>query len=131
MTLPKLDKNFYPMIAALADYEASLKGQAVKRVTLVVERDGGYNHLYALDVPSEEDERTYRIVERLVKTMLWVCGGYRIGVHGSHTLYERLSGHSRSWNFNGCPPKSAPRCRSAGISADAASALMRAGATAK
>lgn len=90
MTLPKLDKNFYPMIAALADYEASLKGQAVKRVTLVVERDGGYNHLYALDVPSEEDERTYRIVERLVKTMLWVCGGYRIGVHGSHTLYERL-----------------------------------------
>ena len=27
MILPKLDKNFYPMIAALADYEASLKGK--------------------------------------------------------------------------------------------------------
>ena len=89
MILPKLDKNFYPMIAALADYRKTLTGPT-DRVTLAVERDGGYNHLYALDVSKGESEQTYRIVERIAKTMLWVCGGYRIGIHGPRWLYLRL-----------------------------------------
>ena len=43
MRLPVLDKNFYPMIKALNDFDAVVKnsGKSVK-VTLVAERSGGY-----------------------------------------------------------------------------------------
>ncbi len=90
MTSPVLDKKFYPMLAALADHKNFLKGKETVCTTLVVERDGGYNHLYSLDVTAEESEFSYRIAERIAKTMLWVCGGFRIGVHGAGWLLKRL-----------------------------------------
>ena len=45
MRLPVLDKNFYPMIKALNDFDAEVKknGNGVP-VTLVAERSGGYNY---------------------------------------------------------------------------------------
>ena len=47
MRLPVLDKNFYPMIKALNDFDAEVKksGKSVE-VTLVAERSGGYNYVY-------------------------------------------------------------------------------------
>ena len=93
MTAPKLDRHFYPMIRALEDFsrdvEAFGKGHDV---TLVVERNGGYNYLYTFKAFEDgyDDERNYHVAERLVKTILWVCGGYRIGVCGSAEIYRRL-----------------------------------------
>ena len=50
MKMPVLDKNFYPMIKALRDFDEMVKnsGNAVK-VTLVAERSGGYNYVYSYD----------------------------------------------------------------------------------
>ena len=50
MKMPVLDKNFYPMIKALNDFEKTVKenGNSVK-VTLVAERSGGYNYVYSYD----------------------------------------------------------------------------------
>lgn len=95
MIQPKLDRKFYPMIKALEAYEADVAAlPASKRneVTLVVERNGGYNYIYTYSAFRDgiDDERNYRIAERLVKTILWVCGGYKIGVKGSKEIYTRL-----------------------------------------
>lgn len=93
MRMPVLDKNFYPMIKALNDYEAVVKanGNPVK-VTLVVERSGGYNYVYAYDALPDgvNDTLNFRIAERMAKTLLWVVGGFKISVAGSKSIYEYL-----------------------------------------
>ena len=93
MRLPVLDKNFYPMIKALNDFDAEVKksGKAVK-VTLVAERSGGYNYVYSYDALADgvNDKLNFRVAERLAKTILWVVGGFKISVAGSKSIYNYL-----------------------------------------
>ena len=93
MRMPVLDKNFYPMIKAMNDFDALVKqsGESV-RVTIVVERSGGYNYVYAYDAFKDgvNDELNFRMAERMVKTILWVVGGFKISVAGSKSVYEYL-----------------------------------------
>ena len=101
MRLPVLDKNFYPMIQALADFEAEVKksGNPVK-VTLVAERSGGYNYVYSYDALADgvNDRLNFRIAERMAKTILWVVGGFKISVAGSKSIYEYLK---KAYTVNG------------------------------
>ena len=63
MRTPVLDKNFYPMIKALNDFDAIVKknGNSVK-VTIVAERSGGYNYVYSYDaLPDGVNDATDRI----------------------------------------------------------------------
>ncbi len=88
-----LDKNFLPMEQALRAYEKDVAASSAKvRISLDVERSGGYNEIYSYDAFADgiDDERNYRIAERLVKTLLWVCGGFRIGIAGSREIYRRI-----------------------------------------
>ena len=93
MKMPVLDKNFYPMIKALRDFDETVKnsGKAVK-VTLVAERSGGYNYVYSYDALADgvNDKLNFRVAERLAKTILWVVGGFKISVAGSKSIYEYL-----------------------------------------
>ena len=93
MRLPKLDKNFYPMIKALNDFDKLVQesGNAVK-VTLIAERSGGYNYVYTYNALQDvvNDALNFRIAERIAKTILWVVGGYKIYVAGSKSIYEYL-----------------------------------------
>ena len=93
MKMPVLDKNFYPMIKALNDFDAEVKksGKSVK-VTLVVERSGGYNYVYSYDAFADgvNDAFNFRMAERMAKTILWVVGGFKISVAGSKSVYEYL-----------------------------------------
>lgn len=94
MKRPVLDKNFYPMIKALEEYEAEVKKSGnTAEVTLIAERNGGYNYVYQYTAFADgigKDEWNFRIAERLAKTILWVVGGYKISVSGSKKIYEGL-----------------------------------------
>lgn len=103
MIQPKLDKNFYPMIKALEDFEKNVRAVSPEnraKITLTVERNGGYNYVYSYNALKDgvDDKLNYRIAERLVKTILWVCGGYKIGVCGSKFIYEELK---KAYSKNG------------------------------
>ena len=93
MKMPVLDKNFYPMIKALNDFDAIVKenGNPVK-VTIVAERSGGYNYVYSYDALPDgvTDALNFRVAERMAKTILWVVGGFKISVAGSKAIYEYL-----------------------------------------
>ena len=93
MKQPVLDKNFYPMIKALNDFEKKVNetGNAVE-VTLIAERSGGYNYVYKYNALPDgvDDKLNFRIAERLAKTILWVVGGFKIYVAGSKSVYEYL-----------------------------------------
>ena len=93
MKMPQLDKNFYPMIKALKDFDAAVKASGKSnKITLVVERSGGYNYVYSYDafVDGANDKLNFRMAERLAKTILWVVGGFKISVAGSKAIYEYL-----------------------------------------
>lgn len=94
MKKPVLDKNFYPMIKALEEYDAEVKKSGnTAEVTLIAERNGGYNYVYQYTAFADgcgKDEWNFRIAERLAKTILWVVGGYKISVSGSKKIYEGL-----------------------------------------
>lgn len=93
MKMPVLDKNFYPMIKALNDFDAAVKNSGKQNeVTLVVERSGGYNYVYTYNAFADgvNDELNFRVAERMAKTILWVVGGYKIYVSGSKAIYEYL-----------------------------------------
>ncbi|MBQ8294872.1 MAG: ROK family protein, partial [Clostridia bacterium] len=93
MRTPKLDKAFQPMIKVLDAYEKDVNnsGNAAK-VTLVVERNGGYNYVYTYNAFKDgvNDVLNFRIAERIAKTILWVIGGFKISVAGSKSIYEYL-----------------------------------------
>ncbi len=93
MRMPVLDKNFYPMIKALSDFEKEVEksGKPVK-VVLVAERSGGYNYVYSYNALADgvNDKLNFRIAERLAKSILWVVGGFKISVAGSKSIYEYL-----------------------------------------
>ena len=99
MIRPKLDAEFQPVEIALRDYEKRVRASAKSvKITLVVERNGGYNYIYSYKAfPDGEgkDEENYRIAERLVKSILWVVGGYRVSIAGSKAIYEKLKDEYR------------------------------------
>ncbi len=57
-----------------------------------IERNHGYCEVETLDVFPDgvDDARNCAIIERLVKTLLWVYGGWRICIHGSRVIYAHL-----------------------------------------
>ncbi len=93
MKMPVLDKNFYPMIKALNDFDAEVKksGESVE-VTIVAQRSGGYNYVYTYNALKDgvNDALNFRVAERIAKTILWVVGGFKISVAGSKSIYEYL-----------------------------------------
>ncbi len=93
MKMPVLDKNFYPMIKALRDFDKVVKeSKNPVKVTIVAERSGGYNYVYSYDALADgvNDALNFRIAERMAKTILWVVGGFKISVAGSKSVYEYL-----------------------------------------
>ena len=90
--LPIYDKYYYPMIVKLNEFKSEVKNSDNKPFKICIERNKGYNFIYELDIFASESKReeNYNIVERLIKTILWVAGGYKIYLLGDDYLYERI-----------------------------------------
>jgi len=86
------DKNFYPMIEAMKDFDELVRRTGSLPVSIVVERNDGYNYVYSYNALKEgvDDAFNCKMAERLVKAVLWVCGGYKITIVGSHSIYEYI-----------------------------------------
>jgi len=93
--LPKiiapLDPDFQPASLFNRHYLAAAKksGQAVPLV-IGLEREGGFISRYETMVKSEADPDTLRYVERLVKNLLWVRGGWKIYFGGPQQTGEYI-----------------------------------------
>jgi len=89
-----LDPQFQPMALVLDDYAKAVKesGKAVK-LTIGVERNKGYVSTFELDIFPDgtgHDEENYAVAERIIKTMLWTRGGWKIIIHGSKYIADRI-----------------------------------------
>ena len=71
----------------------AVKNAAHKPFRICVERNKGYNFEYSIDIFADENkkEENYAVIERLIKTILWVAGGYKIYLSGDDYVYERIA----------------------------------------
>ncbi len=90
----ELDESFVPAVLYLEEYKkAVLKTNNYDKLTIVIERNDGLNELYQTVVFKKEENKlgvNLFYLERLVKTLLWVYGGYKIIVVGPYYLYKHI-----------------------------------------
>ncbi len=90
--VPEFDKGFSPISEVLKAYRKDVKNAPHETLKICVERNKGYNYVFSFDVYKEESklEISYRVVERMIKAVLWVAGGYKIYICGSDYIFDRV-----------------------------------------
>ena len=93
MIQAKLDPQFQPMAKVVEEYKEKVHNVGGVPLVIAVERNKGYIATYQMDVFEDgtgHDEENYGVTERIVKTLLWLYGGYKVTVAGSKKIYEGL-----------------------------------------
>ena len=88
-----LDPGFMPMSLVYRDFEARVKAEGGQPLTIGLERNDGLMSVYTVEVFKDgtgHDEENHEFVERLVKTLLWTRGGFRIIIAGSPVIAEKI-----------------------------------------
>lgn len=90
--VPTLDKEFRPMYLEFKAYKEEVASAAHKPLKICVERNDGYNYIYSYDIFASADkaDRNNRMAERMIKTILWVVGGYKVYVCGDEGVYNYI-----------------------------------------
>ena len=81
-----LDPGFMPMAVVYREFEAAVAKEGGQKLTIGLERNDGLTSTYTVEVFKDgtgHDEENHEFVERLVKTLLWTRGGYKIIIAGS------------------------------------------------
>ena len=94
MIKPILEQVFKPAIIELRKFNEDVKNSSnPTHLVIAVERNNGYVYRKELDVFADgiDDERNIFIVERLIKSILWVVGGYKIYISGSKLIADTIS----------------------------------------
>ena len=89
-----LDPAFQPMSVLLRDYSAAVQAAKSQKLVVSIVRNQGYTSSYAMDVFADgtgHDEENIRVIERVVKTLLWIKGGYKIVISGSKLIYDAIA----------------------------------------
>ena len=95
--LPELDRDFFP----LYKFNHAFLTSAKKPLGVAVERSGGEMaavHTFIHGTADMLDADRYYI-RRLVKTLLWMKGGWRVYISGDGDMYEYIRG---CFNAGGC-----------------------------
>ena len=86
--VPELDPGFLP----LGKFCTAFLADAKKPLDLAVERAGGEMAVYKTFIHGTPDmaEADRYYVDRLIKTMLWNMGGFRVYISGDKDIYEAM-----------------------------------------
>ncbi len=88
-----LDPGFLPLSVAMRDYRDDVRSLGKsQRFVCAIERGGGFTSPWETEIFPEgvQTQRTVALLERIVKGLLWMRGGYKIKVSGSKALFEHL-----------------------------------------
>lgn len=91
--IPAFDPEFQPIYESFNDYKKKVFEEGTSNlVVFCIERNDGYNYIYELNafLDGVNDKENIKIADRLVKTILWLVGGYKIYVAGSKVIFEFL-----------------------------------------
>ena len=88
----KLDPKFQPLSLVIREMREATKENG-QDIIIAVERNKGYTTTYKTRIFADgtgHDEENFRFVERLVKSLLWVIGGYKVIIAGSDTVAAKI-----------------------------------------
>ena len=87
-----LDPGYRPLEVELRAYEKDLaaSGLAVPFAVMILRNQGFCEHYQMSIFPDGKDERTVPLLDRLVKTLLWAWGGWKIVTFGSQEVHDHL-----------------------------------------
>ena len=87
-----LDPAFQPMELVLRNFEEKVNASAHQTLTLACERNKGLVERFTLEILADgiDDQLNCAVIERFIKTLLWVFGGWKIHVSGSKVVYNFL-----------------------------------------
>lgn len=86
-----LDNNFIPFIKILNQFKADVKKNDSQPLSICIERNDGYNYIYSLNIFKDDLKKNYPIVERIVKSLIWIVGGYKIYIAGDSIIADKLA----------------------------------------
>lgn len=90
--VPSIDKNFQPNVVVLEDFERRVSLTESKKLSIYLERTNGYNYIYEMNIFAHgHEEENYEVVERVIKGLLWMVGGFKIIISGDLDIYSRLA----------------------------------------
>ena len=84
--VPSLEKSFRPMIVELRKF----KKQATNPFAICVERQNGYRYRYDMNVFPGDNAENYEMIERVIKSILWVVGGFKIYLGGHDGIVKKM-----------------------------------------
>ena len=85
MIQPILDRDFVPAVYFNRDFLAN----ATRPFSIAVEREDGL--VYRRDTKlGDNKEENCRYAERLIKTILWCAGGWKVMLAGDHDVFEYI-----------------------------------------
>ena len=96
--IAKLEPEFMPMVKVINDYKTAVKNADSQPVSIAVERNGGLVAVYNIDTYKDNtghDEENYQIIERIIKTLLWAKGGFKVFIAGSEYIYSKIANDYR------------------------------------
>ena len=88
----KLDPKFQPLSLVIREMREATKENG-QDLIIAVERNKGYTTTYKTRIFPDgtgHDEENFRFVERLVKSLLWVIGGYKVIIAGSEAVGAKI-----------------------------------------
>ena len=92
-----LDPAFAPIYCGLRAFEERAQSLGGPEIRIALERNDGLTAVHDLRILPEgaDDALNVRMVERMVKSMLWVYGGFRVTIAGSRAVYEGVKDQYR------------------------------------
>jgi len=86
-----IDKNFKPIVIEYRKFEEEVKGNS-NQIIIAIKRNDDYTYYKKMNVYKDgiNDKKNIKFVERMVKSILWVVGGYEIYIYGSTVIANAL-----------------------------------------
>jgi len=102
-----LDPGFEPMAVVYREFQKKAAGSSGSDIVIGAVRNKDYVSVFKTRVLKDgiDDEANFKFIERIVKSMLWVYGGYKIIIAGSEKVGEYIKnaykkGGSREFDVN-------------------------------
>ena len=96
-----LDPGFAPMVMEFRAFEEAAEKSGGKKIVIGIERNKGYISTYEMTVFEDgcgHDDDNFAMAERIVKTLLWARGGYKIIIAGSDVIGGKIK---EAYDFGG------------------------------
>ncbi len=88
----KLDPNFKPMSVVYRDFVNEAKKNNGQKLIIGIERNNGYVSTFETTVFPDgvKDAENIEVIDRIVKSLLWFRGGYKLIIAGSKVIFEAI-----------------------------------------